>query len=122
MNSYSVSLNKSLCGLSGNHSEELKALLGGSNKSMVSGGSCLLMFADVLWCSRAVSLCGFVGGGCELLHQTGGQTERGVQEGEGEGQHQTAGHGVRHLPERGHDGNVSVRRETKQIALATNIV
>ncbi|CAF91080.1 unnamed protein product [Tetraodon nigroviridis] len=42
------------------------------------------------------------GGGGELLHQEGGETEGGVQEGEGEGPQQASGHGLRHLPERGH--------------------
>lgn len=43
--------------------------------------------------------CPPAGGGGELLHQAGGQAEGGVPEGEGEGPHQAAGHGLRHLPE-----------------------
>lgn len=53
--------------------------------------------------------CPPAGGGGELLHQAGGQAEGGVPEGEGEGPHQATGHGLRHLPKRGHDGHVSQR-------------
>lgn len=51
--------------------------------------------------------CLSAGGGSELLHQAGGEAEGGVPQGEGKGPHQAAGHGLRHLPERGHDRHVS---------------
>lgn len=44
-------------------------------------------------------MCCRAGGSCQLLHQERSQAEGGVQEGEGEGPHQTSGHGLCHFPE-----------------------
>lgn len=55
-------------------------------------------------------VCCRAGGSCQLLHQERNQAEGGVQEGEGEGPHQTSGHGLCHLPEWGYDGHVSTEQ------------
>lgn len=43
-------------------------------------------------------MCSYLGGGYRVLHQTRGKAQRRLQEGKGESERETIGHGLCHLP------------------------
>lgn len=63
-----------------------------------------LLFSDEFVVNKASLLFEFMfisttGRSSKLLHQAGGTTQRGLQEGEGEGQQETLRNGIRHFSE-----------------------